>query len=179
MEGLGQGQGTHLPLLEFIGEDFTRMDGGARHGSTDVSREMEVDWLDVQRETAIGALLERDCDLALGAAVDPNAMEDEEELAGKVVYSLPDYGTGYVLVTRKGGPTAESLADLKGAVSRRLGAEAGTIADYRLRQRGYLRRLFRSQTAVLQSLRDAEIDYAYLWANVGWTLHTTPDPRFG
>ena len=129
----------------------------------------------MQRETAIGALLDRECDLAFGAAIDPGAVDEEEELAGKVIYSQPYYGTGYFLVTRRGGPQARSLAELKGDKSRRLGTDAGSIADYRLRQRGYLRRLFRTQLAVLNSLNDGGIDYAYVWANVGWIMHTTPD----
>src|SRR5206468_4307851 len=43
------------------------------------------------------------------------------------------------------------------------------------RQRGYLRRLYRNQLATLKALADGDIDYAYLWANVGWTLHVSPD----
>jgi polar amino acid transport system substrate-binding protein len=144
-----------------------------------VAREMGVKlrivWLDVRRETAVGKLMQRECDLALGAAVEPNAVEDDEELAGKVLYSRPYYGTGYLLVQRKQGPHVGSLSDIKGEQARRLGAEAGSVADYRLRQRGYLRRLFRNQLAVLKSLGDGDIDYAYLWANVGWTLHTSGD----
>jgi ABC-type amino acid transport substrate-binding protein len=49
------------------------------------------------------------------------------------------------------------------------------LADYSLRQRGYLRRLFRNQLATLKALNDGDIDHAYLWANVGWTLHVSPD----
>src|SRR5262249_5645039 len=70
---------------------------------------------------------------------------------------------------------AAALAELKGDKSRRLGAEAGSVADYTLRQRGYLRRLFGTQLAVLKSLSDGGIDYAYLWSNVGWTLHNSPE----
>jgi ABC-type amino acid transport substrate-binding protein len=68
-----------------------------------------------------------------------------------------------------------SLAELKGSKSRRLGTDAGSIADYRLRQRGFLRRLFRTQLSVLKSLDDGGIDYAYVWANAGWIMHTTPE----
>src|SRR5262249_32678464 len=67
------------------------------------------------------------------------------------------------------------LAELKGARSQRLGAEAGSVADYHLRRRGYLRRLFANQLAVLKALSDGDIDFAYLWANAGWTLHVSPD----
>jgi ABC-type amino acid transport substrate-binding protein len=136
---------------------------------------LRIEWLDVQRETAIGKLLANECDLAFGAAVDPNAVEDDEELADKIAYSAPYYGTGYVLVTRQNGPQARSLADLQGEKSRRLGTEAGSVADYNLRQRGYQRSLFRNQLAVLKALDDGAIDYGYLWANVGWTLHATPE----
>jgi polar amino acid transport system substrate-binding protein len=135
---------------------------------------LRIDWLDVHRATAVGKLLDRDSDLAIGTPIDPNAVEDDDELAGRVIYSRPYYGTGYLLVTRKQGPQFKSLADLKGD-SQRLATEAGSIADYRLRQRGYLRLLYRNQLAVLKALNDGAIDAAYLWANVGWALHTSPD----
>jgi polar amino acid transport system substrate-binding protein len=147
----------------------------ARALAREMGIKLRLDWLDIHRETAMGKLLDRQCDLALGAAVDPNAFEDDDELADKVIYSRPYYGTGYLLVQRKDGPHVKALAELKGEKSQRLGTEAGTFADYNLRQRGYQRRLFRNQLAVLKSLDDGRIDYAYLWANVGWTLHTSPE----
>ena len=136
---------------------------------------LKIDWIDIQRKTALGQLLDGECDLAFGAAIEPGAMDDEEEIADRVTYSLPYYGSGYVLVTRKNGPSTKSLGELKGEKSRRIGTEAGSVADYQLRQRGFLRRLFRTQLSVLKSLHDGGIDYAYLWANVGWTLHTSPE----
>jgi len=136
---------------------------------------LRINWLDIHRETAIGKLLSNESDLAFGAAIDENAVEDDDELADKVIYSRPYYGTGYFLVTRQKGPQVKSLAELKGERSRRLATEAGSEADYRLRQRGYLRGLYRNQLAVLKALDDGAIDFAYLWANVGWTLHATPE----
>jgi polar amino acid transport system substrate-binding protein len=136
---------------------------------------LRIDWIDIHRKTAMGQLLDGECDLAFGSAIEPRAMDDEEEIGERVIYSRPYYGTGYFLVTRKTGPEAKSLEELKGEKSRRLGTEAGSVADYELRQRGYLRRLFRTQLAVLKSLSDGGIDYAYLWANVGWTLHASPE----
>lgn len=136
---------------------------------------LEVEWLDVQHETVLGELLERKCDLVPGAAVDANAMNDDESLAGKVLYSQPYYETGYVLVRRKGGPEVKSLAELAGAKAQKLGTEAGSLADYRLRQRGLMRRLYRNQLATLKALDDGDIDFAYLWSNVGWLLHATPE----
>ncbi|MDC0936740.1 transporter substrate-binding domain-containing protein, partial [Pirellulales bacterium] len=137
--------------------------------------DMRIEWIDVHSETAIGQLLDHESDLAFGAAVDPDAMDDEEEIAGKVIYSRPYYGTGYFLVARQAAEPVTSLADLKGEKSRRLGTQAGTIADYSLRQRGYLRRLFGTQLALLTSLEKGGIDYAYLWSNSGWLLHQSPE----
>ena len=136
---------------------------------------LRIEWLDVQHQTAVGELLEHACDLVLGAAVEPNAVADDEPLAGKVAYSRPYCGTGYLLVHRKNGPPIASLSALHGAAAQRIGTEAGSIADYRLRQRGFLRRLYRNQLATLKALSDGDIDHAYLWANVGWTLHVSPD----
>ena len=76
---------------------------------------LRIEWLDVQHETAVGELLQHRCDLVFGEAVAANAVADDEELAGKVLYSRPYYGTGYVLVRRKDGPRVQSLAELKGA----------------------------------------------------------------
>lgn len=147
----------------------------ARALARELGVKLRIDWIDIQRETALGQLLDGDCDLAMGTAIEPHAVDDEREVADRVIYSTPYYGTGYVLVTRKNGPGAKSLAELQGEKSRRIGTEAGSVADYHLRQRGYLRRLFRTQLSVLKSLSDGGIDYAYLWANVGWTLHTSPE----
>jgi polar amino acid transport system substrate-binding protein len=136
---------------------------------------LRLDWLDIHRETAVGELIEGRCDLTLGEPVDPDAMADDAPLAAKIVHSRPYYTAGYVLVRRKDGPRAASLAELRGERSRRLAAEAGSVADYRLAQRGYLRRLYRNQSAVLKVLADGEIDFAYLWANAGWTVAASPD----
>jgi polar amino acid transport system substrate-binding protein len=136
---------------------------------------LRIDWLDIQRETAVGRLLQQECDLVFGEAVADNTVADDTELKGKVLYSQPYYGTGYLLVQRKNGPRTHSLAELKGPRSRRLGTEAGSVADYRLRQRGYLRQLFRNQLATLGALNDGTIDHAYLWANAGWIVHASPE----
>ena len=136
---------------------------------------LHIEWLDVRSETAVGELLQRRCDLVFGEAVAANAVVDDQELAGKILYSRPYYRTGYVLVRRKDGPRKETLSELKGDRSQLLGAEAGSVADYSLRQRGYLRRLYRNQLATLKALHDGDISYAYLWANVGWTLHSSPE----
>ncbi len=97
---------------------------------------LRIEWLDIHHETAVGSSSSISATWSLGEAVAPNVVADDEELAGKILYSRPYYGTGYVLVQRKNGPRVQSLAELKGAKSQRLGTEAGSVADYQLRQRG-------------------------------------------
>lgn len=137
---------------------------------------LRIDWIDVNMETAVGALIDQECDLAFGAAIDPDAMEDDSELADQIIYSRPYYSSGYLLVGRKGEPHVRSLAQLKqDSRSLIVGTEAGSIADYRLRQRGYMRQLFRNQLAVLDAIDKENIDYGYLWPNAGWVIHHSPD----
>ena len=136
---------------------------------------LRIAWLDVQRETALGALLQGECDLVMGTPVDPNAVDDEQPLAGKVVYSRPYYATGYLLFRRNGESDPRSLAELKDKKARRVGTEAGSVADYTLRQRGHERRLYRNQLATLKALGDRDIDYAYLWANAVWLVQHSPE----
>lgn len=147
----------------------------ARALGTELGVAIDIEWFDVHRETALGELLDGHCDLAFGAAVDANAMENEETLDGKVIYSRPYYVTGYQIVARSNVPRIRSLEELQGPASRRLGTQAGTIADYALRQRGYQRRLFGTQLAVLKAIDDGDIDYGYLWSNIGWVIHNSPD----
>ena len=78
---------------------------------------LRIEWLDVQHQTAVGELLEHACDLVLGAVVEPNAVADDEPLAGKIAYSRPYCGTGNVLVHRKNGPPITALSALRGAAA--------------------------------------------------------------
>jgi polar amino acid transport system substrate-binding protein len=147
----------------------------ARALASKLNVKLRFNWLDIHHETAVGQLLEHECDLILGEAVDDTKVADDTALAGKILYSRPYYGTGYLLFHRKNGPAVHSLDDLKGSLSRRLGTEAGSLADYRLRQRGYLRQLFRNQLATLKALSDGTIDQAYLWANAAWIAFISPE----
>ena len=116
-----------------------------------------------------------ECDLVFGEAIAANLVADDEELAGKLLYSRPYYRTGYVLVERKNGPHVQSLAELKGAKSQRLGTEAGSVADYTPPPARLPAPAIPQPTGHAQGLDDGDIDHAYFWANVGWALHTTPE----
>ncbi len=59
----------------------------ARALASKLKLKLRIDWLDIQHETAVGQLLEHECDLIFGEAVADNAVSDDTELAGKVLYS--------------------------------------------------------------------------------------------
>ena len=65
-----------------------------------------VEWLDVQHETAVGQLLEHECDLVFGEAVAANLVADDEELTGKLLYSRPYYRHRLRARGAKNGPTS-------------------------------------------------------------------------
>ena len=124
----------------------------------------------------VGELLEHACDLVFGEAVDANAVADDEPLAGQGPLLAALLRDRLSARPPQGRPAHRARWPSSRASRRSAsGTEAGSIADYRLRQRGYLRRLYRNQLATLKALADGDIDYAYLWANVGWTLHASPD----
>ena len=84
----------------------------------------------------------------------PNAVDDDEAAGGQgdLLAAL----LRHRLRARHAQERARSRSrwrSSRASKSRRLGTEAGSVADYRLRQRGYLRSLFRNQLAVLKALR--------------------------
>ncbi len=70
---------------------------------------LRIEWFDIHRETAVGELLQRRCDLVFGEAVAANAVVDDQELAGKILYSQPYYRTGYVLVRPRTARASRTL----------------------------------------------------------------------
>ena len=92
------------------------------------------------------------------------------------LYSRPYYGTGYVLVRRKDGPRVGSLAELKGERSRSAWAPRPARSPITGSASGATSAASTATSSPsLKALSDGDIDFAYLWANVGWTLHASPD----
>jgi polar amino acid transport system substrate-binding protein len=129
-----------------------------------------VQWLRTANETSLGTLLDGKCDLVMGLPIDPRLRDDDEPAAGRIVYTRPYYRTGYLIFVRKNGPRIKKLDELKGDASSRLGTQAGTMADFVLKQRGYQRKLFGTQESALKALAAGQIDYAYLWSNAVWVV---------
>ena len=100
---------------------------------------------------------------------------NEERAASRILYTRPYYRTGYLIFVRKNGPRISHLTELEGEQTRRVGAQAGALADFLLRQRGFQRKLYGSQGAALKALAERRIDYAYLWSNSVWMARRSPE----
>ena len=140
---------------------------------------LKFHWLDTLRESLLADMLREHCDCVLGVPIEERAMEETIEIGKRVNYSTPYFGTGYILVAREGQQPA-SVKKLEDIRTETLGAEAGSIAGDLLKQKGYNRRVYRSQIAVLNGLQKGDIAFGMLWANAGWLIENgPPNPRRG
>jgi ABC-type amino acid transport substrate-binding protein len=135
----------------------------------------KIDWIHVRSETSLARLLDRECDLVIGLPVERRLRNDDESIAGRIVYTRPYYRTGNLIFVRKDGPRVETLSDLDSEQTRRVGTQAGSLADFMLKQRGFRRQLFGTQQSALQALAANRIDFAYLWSNATWRALNSPE----
>jgi polar amino acid transport system substrate-binding protein len=135
-----------------------------------------IHWLPTAHQTSLGALLAHKCDLVMGLPIDPRLHDDDDPAGSRIAYTRPYCRTGYLLFVRKTGPRIKRLDELKGEQSNRLGTQAGTLADFALKQRGYQRKLYGSQESALKAVADGQIDFAYLWSNAAWLVRPSEKP---
>ena len=129
---------------------------------------LELHWLNTLRDSLLGDMLHGHCDCVIGIPIEERAMSESVQLGKRVDFSTPYYGTGYVLIKRKDlQKFPKTLEDIRQEM---IGTEAGSIASDVLRQKGYTRRVYRSQIAVLDALQKGEIAYGCVWANAGWLI---------
>ena len=130
--------------------------------------ELELHWLNTLRDSLLADMLHGHCHCVIGVPIEERAMSESVQLGKRIDFSKPYYGTGYVLVKRKSNKKSpKSLKEIK---SETIGTEAGSIASDVLRQMGYNRRIYRSQTAVLDALQKGQIAYGCIWSNAGWLI---------
>ena len=130
---------------------------------------LEFHWLNTLRESLLADMLHEHCDCVFGIPIDERAMEETIEVGKKVDFSTPYLGTGYILVAQK-GQRPQSVTGLSQIKTEALAAEAGSVAADVLKQKGYNRRVYGSQIAVLNALQQGQIAYGVLWANAGWLI---------
>ncbi len=140
---------------------------------------LKFHWIDTVRDSLLADLLRYHCDCVLGVLIEERAMEETIEIGKRVDFSTPYFGTGYILVTQEGQQSA-NIRKLDEVKTETLGTEAGSVAGDMLKQKGYNRRLYPSQIAVLNALQKGQIAYGCLWANAGWLIKKgSPNPRRG
>ena len=140
----------------------------ARLLAEELEVELELHWLNTLRDSLLADMIRGHCHCVIGVPIEERAMSESIQLGERVDFSKPYYGTGYVLVKRKSNKKSpKSLKEIK---SEMIGTEAGSIASDVLRQMGYNRRVYRSQTAVLDALQKGQIAYGCVWANAGWLI---------
>ncbi len=137
---------------------------------------LKFHWIDTVRESLLADLLRHHCDCVVGVLIEERAMEETVEIGKRVDFSTPYLGTGYILATREGQRTA-NIRKLDEVKTETIGTEAGSVAGDMLKQKGYSRRLYPSQIAVLNALQKGQIAYGCLWANAGWLIKKGP-PTF-
>lgn len=144
----------------------------ARALAAELSMQLRITWLDPAATSFEQAVLDRECDAALGAIVDPGPMAGERLLSG-VALTRPYYRAGYMLVRRAATVSPTSPADVGDA---RVAVERESIAVYTLRQQVEQVHVMPDFNAVIAAVAEARVPYGYVWAPVAaWALRDRTD----
>lgn len=128
-------------------------------------------WLNPHTESLERALLDRRCDAALGAIIDPGQMAGDRSIAG-IVLTRPYYRTGYVLIRHSDAPPVNNFATIP---AERIAVERESIATYSLRQSGQPVYVLKDYEAVLQAVSEAKVRYGYIWGPLAfWHIRERP-----
>lgn len=143
----------------------------ARAIADELGRRAQFKWQEPSEAPDL-ALLNRQCDAAMGAVVDPGEMAQGGSAAG-IGLSQPYYAAGYQIVHRTGLKPPTSLDQVKGE---RIGVEMVSIPIYTLKLRGQKVFALASTEAVLKAVADGRAAYGYLWGPAaGWILRDRDD----
>lgn len=130
------------------------------------------EWLQPHTESFEQAVLDRRCDIALGAIIDPGPMAGERLLPG-VALTHPYYSAGYVLIRNPQANAAPAVSELK---QMRVAVEKDSIATFSLRQTGQTVHVLRDYHAVIDAVASGREKYGYLWGPLaGWLLRARSD----
>lgn len=140
--------------------------------AADLQRVADFVWLRPHTESLERALLDRRCDAALGAIIDPGQMAGDRSIAG-IVLTRPYYRTGYVLIRHSDAPPVSNPVTLP---AERIAIERESIATYTLRQNGQPVHVLKDYEAVLQAVSEAKVRYGYIWGPLA-SWHVRQRPR--
>ena len=140
---------------------------------------VEMYWADTSSHGGMSKALRRSmmkgrCDVFLGVS----DSGDDDILMGKLLFSDPYLGLGYVLIVQNNARNMKSIDDLQ-AANIKIGVPMSTPIDAYLFDNGIPRELYFGNRRIMQAMAKGEIDAALVWATavaVGKREH--PDGKF-
>lgn len=140
---------------------------------------VEMYWADTSSHGGMSKALRRSmmkgrCDVFLGVS----DSGDDDILMGKLLFSDPYLGLGYVLVVQNEAKGKKSIAELE-AANIKIGVPMSTPIDAYLFDNGIPRELYFGNRRIMQAMSKGEIDAAMVWATaVAVGKREYPDAKF-
>jgi ABC-type amino acid transport substrate-binding protein len=141
--------------------------------------QVQMYWADTSTHGGMSKALRRSmmkgrCDIFLGVS----DSGDDDVLMGKLVFSNPYLGLGYVLIVQNKARNMKSLDELK-AANIKIGVPMSTPIDAYLFDRGIDRELYFGNRRIMQGMAKGEVDAAMVWATaVAVAEREYPDAKF-
>lgn len=125
---------------------------------------VEMYWADTSSHGGMSKALRRSmmkgrCDIFLGVS----DSGDDDILMGKLTFSDPYIGLGYVLVVQNNAKNMKTIEELK-AANIRIGVSMSTPIDAYMFDNGIPRELYFGNRRIMQGLAKGEVDAAMVWA---------------
>ncbi|MAW33167.1 MAG: hypothetical protein CMK56_02025 [Proteobacteria bacterium] len=125
---------------------------------------LEMYWADTGTRGGMSRALRRSlmkgrCDLFMGVS----DSGDEDQLMGKLIFTNPYLGIGYVIVTQGAAVGKKSFEELNEA-GIKIGVPMSTPIDNMLFERGIPRELYLDNRRIMRGMANGEVDAAIVWA---------------
>ena len=148
----------------------------AREIAAGMGLEIAYHWIDTGTRGGLSRAIrlsinDNKCAFFMGIPDEPDMLEEYEEK--KLIITRPYLGAGYVLVGKEGGPSPQTLAEVKDA---KIGVIMFTIADMDLSAEGFRTDPYRINEENLAALQKGDVDFSLILSSkAGWWLHQNPE----
>ena len=125
---------------------------------------LEMYWADTGTRGGMSRALRRSlmkgrCDLFMGVS----DSGDEDQLMGKLIFTNPYLGIGYVIVTQ-GAAVGKKSVEVLNEAGIKIGVPMSTPIDNMLFERGIPRELYLDNRRIMRGMANGEVDAAIVWA---------------
>ena len=147
----------------------------AREIAAGMGLEIAYHWVDTGTRGGLSRAIrlsinDNKCAFFMGIPDEPDMIEEYQEK--KLIITRPYLGAGYVLVGKEGGPSPQTLAEVKDA---KIGVIMFTIADMDLSAEGFRTDPYRINEENLAALQKGDVDFSLILSSkAGWWLHQNP-----